>query len=51
MHASIALPFIDADRMNPSGGKGGGKLGARGWIVAAYVAAFALWMCWRLFLR
>jgi hypothetical protein len=46
MHA-LAFPIIDTERMTPT--NPGRKMGARAWIVVAYVLAAVVWQLVRLF--
>jgi hypothetical protein len=47
MHA-LAFPIIDTERMTPTS-PDGRKMGARAWIVVAYVLAAVVWQLVRLF--
>jgi hypothetical protein len=45
MHA-LAFPIIDTERMTPT--NPGRKMGARAWLVVAYVLLFVVWQLVRL---
>jgi hypothetical protein len=44
---ALTLPFIDVDRLTPTG-PSGRKLGARAVIVLAWLAVCAVWLVFRL---